>query len=167
MSQIIIYRFIHQEVLTADCRHFLNRFGPRRLPRGLPLAAQMNTMTFLLAGFDEDPRELHSIPEVRRFYRTFFEAWPYWFYYCNIDSDTFLIMALCCLPSLRITQVDQKSMVAVEYNHQELLDFLRRGFGPMNALCDRAGMSERQIVERTKAIFGYFNFPFEASEKRR
>ena len=167
MSQIIIYRFTHQEVLNADCRHFLNRFGPRRLPRGQPLAAQMNTMAFLLAGFDEDPRELHSIPEVRRFYRSFYEAWPHWLYFCNIESDGLLIMVLCCLPSLRITQVDQKSMVAVEYSHQELLNFLRRGFGPMNDLCERAGMSERQIYERTKEIFGYFNFPFETSEKCR
>lgn len=161
MPQIIIYRFTHQEVLTADCRDFLNRFGPRHLPRGQALAAQMNTMVFLLSGFDEDPRELHSIPEVRRFYGSLHDAWPYWFYFCNLESDSLLIMVLCCLPSLRITQIDQRTMVAVEYSHQELLDFLRRGFGPMNALCERAVMSDPEIVARTKAILEYFNFTVE------
>lgn len=30
-----------------------------------------------------------------------------------------------------------------------------------NEMCERAGMSERQIYERTKAVFGYFNLPFD------
>ena len=33
-------------------------------------------------------------------------------------------------------------------------------FVPMNEMCARAGVSERQIFERTKAFFGYFNLPF-------
>ncbi|MCB1208242.1 MAG: hypothetical protein KDK97_02890 [Verrucomicrobiales bacterium] len=30
----------------------------------------------------------------------------------------------------------------------------------MNELCERVGMSERQIFERIKAVFGYCNLPF-------
>jgi hypothetical protein len=44
----------------------------------------------------------------------------------------------------------------------EILKFISGGFGPMNELCERAGMSERQIFERTQAVFGYFNLPFDA-----
>jgi hypothetical protein len=36
----------------------------------------------------------------------------------------------------------------------------------MNELCERAGMSESQISERTKAAFGYFNLPFDAPPPR-
>jgi hypothetical protein len=33
----------------------------------------------------------------------------------------------------------------------------------MNELWERAGMSGRQIFERTKAVFKYFNLSFEAA----
>ena len=32
----------------------------------------------------------------------------------------------------------------------------------MNEMCERAGMSERQIYDRTKAVIEYFNLPFYA-----
>ncbi len=31
----------------------------------------------------------------------------------------------------------------------------------MNEMCECAGMSERQIFKRTKAVFDYFNLPFD------
>lgn len=31
----------------------------------------------------------------------------------------------------------------------------------MNELRERAGMSERQIFDRTQAVFRYFNLPFD------
>lgn len=45
---------------------------------------------------------------------------------------------------------------------QRLVRWLSAGFAPMNAMCERAGMSERAIFERTKALFEYFDLPFDA-----
>jgi hypothetical protein len=42
----------------------------------------------------------------------------------------------------------------------DLLTFLKRDFMPMNLMCDRAGMFEERIHDRTKALFKYFNLPF-------
>ena len=67
---------------------------------------------------------------------------------------------LCCLPSIAALKVDQEPLVKVEYDRLELLEFLRADFGPMNALCERGGMFERLIDARTKAIFEYFELPF-------
>ena len=55
-----------------------------------------------------------------------------------------------------------KPNVAVNYNPLELLQFIGKDFGPMNAMCDRAEMSERLIYGRTKLVFGYFALPFDA-----
>lgn len=51
---------------------------------------------------------------------------------------------------------------------QAALDFGPRGvqlisgdFVPMNEMFECAGMSERQIFDRTKAVFEYFNLPFD------
>jgi len=38
--------------------------------------------------------------------------------------------------------------------------FISSGFVPMNEMCEKAGMSERQIFDRTKAVFEYFKPAF-------
>jgi hypothetical protein len=32
----------------------------------------------------------------------------------------------------------------------------------MNEMCERAGMTERNTYDRSKAVFEYFGFPFDA-----
>jgi hypothetical protein len=49
--------------------------------------------------------------------------------------------------------------VKVECQPLEMLDFIRRDFVPMNAMCERAGMFEDRIEQRTQAIFEYFGLP--------
>ena len=71
---------------------------------------------------------------------------------------------LCCLPSIAALKVDQEPLVKVKFDRQEMLEFLRANFSPMNALCERGGMFERLIDARTKAIFEYFELPFDAPE---
>ncbi len=95
-------------------------------------------------------------------YTVFHEAWPYWLYFCNVETEEFYMMVLCCLPSIAAVKIDHQPGVAVNLDKMELLDFLRTGFGPMNSLCERADMFEHRIHARTKAIFEYFRLPFEA-----
>lgn len=159
---LVFYQFSRSKVECGDFSHFLSVYGPDKLPSGRRLRDMMNTLMFVIEGFDDDPREIHSIPEVRRFYAAFREAWPYWLYFCNLDTEELRIMVLCCLPSIVAMKVDEKPNVAVEFDRLELLEFLRADFLHMNAMCESAGMFERLIYERTKAIFGYFSLPFDS-----
>jgi len=159
---LVVYQFSRSKVERGDFSQFLEIYRPEKLSEGRRLREMMNSMTFMVDGFDDDPRELHSIPQVRAFYTAFRAAWPYWLYFCNLDSEEFQMMVLCCLPSIAAFKVDQRANVSVEYNRAELADFLREGFGPMNAMCARSGMFERLIHERIRAIFAYFSLPFDA-----
>ena len=159
---LVVYQFSRSKVERGDFSHFLSVYGREKLPAGRKLREMMNTLTFVIEGFDDDPREVHSIPEVRRFYEAFREAWPYWLYFCNLDSEELQMMVLCCLPSIAALKVDQQATVAVELDRVELLRFLRANFEPMNAMCERGGMFERLVYERTKAVFEYFKLPFDA-----
>jgi len=126
------------------------------------MGEMMNVMMFGIEGWDADAREVHSIPEIRRFYSAFHQAWPYWLYFCNPENEALQRMVMCCLPSIEAIKVDRKPNVAVNYNPLELLHFIGKDFVPMNAMCDRAEMSERLIYDRTKAVVGYFALPFDA-----
>jgi hypothetical protein len=105
------------------------------------------------------------VPEIRRFYAAFHDAWPYWLYFCNLDLDTLKAMTMCCLPSVNTMQVDGRTQVAVNCDPLDLLKFIKRDFMPMNLMCERAEMFERGIYGRTKAVVEYFGLPFDAEPR--
>ena len=162
-QDLIFYEFSRAKIERGDFSHFLGLYAPERLPTGRRLRELMNCFVFCIEGWDNDDREIHSIPEVRRFYAAFHEAWPYWLYFCNLDVDTLRTMTACCLPSLTAIKVDGSASVGVTYAPVELLSFLSRDFGPMNTMCERAEMFENLIYERTKTVFQHFGLPYDAA----
>ena len=161
---LIFYQFSRSKVEQSDFSHFLRLYAPDKLPTGRRLGEMMNTMMFGIKGYDDDPREIHMVPEIRRFYSAFHDAWPYWLYFSNLDVDTLRAITMCCLPSVSTMQVEGRTQVAVTCDPLDLLKFIQRGFMPMNLMCDRAKMSEREIFDRTKAVFQYFDIPFEVAD---
>ena len=163
-GDLIFYQFSRSKVERGEFGHFLSLYAPDKLPTGRRLREMMNRFLFCIEGYDNDPREIHSIPEVRRFYSAFHEAWPYWLNFCNLDAsdETLRMMVLCCLPSITAMQVDGQPKVAITYDPLDLLNLLKRDFPPMNLMCERAEMAERGIYDRSKAVFEYFGLPFDA-----
>ena len=163
-GDLIVYQFSRSKVERGDFSHFLGLYSPDKLPAGRRLRAMMNNMMFCLEGWDDDEREIHSIPEVRRFYSAFHDAWPYWLYFCNLDTDTLRTMTMCCMNSLTAIKVDGSPQVQVEYEPMELLQFLARDLNHMNAMCDRGEMFESLIFDRSKAVFEYFGLPYDTNQ---
>ena len=111
--------------------------------------------------YDADPREIYVIPEVRRFYAAFHQAWPYWLYFANLDTDGLNIMVTCCLNSFTALKVDGQDHCGVEYDSLELVRFIAQDLPHMNSLCELAGMSKLEIFSRTRELFQYFKLPFD------
>jgi hypothetical protein len=167
MSGLIIYQFSRDRMEAGDAKDFLSRFGDSSLPTGKKLEGMMNSVALMIDGYNHDPREIYAIPEVRAFYKQLWEVWPYWLYFCNLDSENLMMMVMCCLESLDALKVKGQSQVKVSISPLEVVRFISGGFVPMNEMCERAGMSERQIFDRTKAVFEYFNLPFDAGPPKR
>ena len=123
-TDIIFYQFSRSKVECGDFSHFLSLYAPDKLPSGRRLREMMNCFVFCVEGWDNDPREIEIIPEIRRFYSALHDAWPFWLYFCNLDVDTLKTMVMCCLPTLTAIQVDGSPNVQVEYDPTELLRFL-------------------------------------------
>jgi hypothetical protein len=131
-SDAIFYQFSRSKVERGDFSHFLGLYAPDKLPEGRRLREMMNCFVFCIEGWDDDSREIHLIPEVRRFYSAFHEAWPYWLYFCNLDVDTLRAMTMCCLPDVSTIQVDGQTKMSVTCDPLDLLNFIKRDFMPMN-----------------------------------
>lgn len=160
-TDLIVYEFSRFKVERGDFSHFLSQFALEKLATGRRLRMMMNSVLFCIQGYEQDDREIHSIPEIRSFYRAFHEQWPYWLYFCNLDDDNLKMMVLCCLDSFIAVKRDGHSEVQVEFDVKELLAFLSRDFAPMNLICQKAEMFEDRIEQRTRAIFEYFRLPYD------
>ncbi len=49
-----------------------------------------------------------------------------------------------------------------EFSPRDLVRFISDDFLAKNELCERAEMTECEIYDRSKAVFEYFGFPFNA-----
>ena len=122
----------------------------------------MGRFQFLVHGYEDDPAELYGIPDVRKFYQHFHRVWPYWFFFCDLREETLTMMTLCLMPDLQAYKRLGEPMAKVEYDPMDLIRFIQKNFGPLNAMMERAGMSERAIYQRTKEVFEHFHLPFDA-----
>lgn len=158
----IIVTFSKEQVRQRKLNHFLKTFGPSALPEGPALARMMGSFVFLVDGWNDDPNELYAIPEVRKFYQHFYSAWPYWFFFCDLHTETLQMLTFCLLPNLTGFKRVGEPKAAVEYAPMDLINFITKNFGPLNMMMERAGMSEMDIYNRTGELFRYFNLPYDA-----
>ena len=152
--------FSEPQVRLCKTAHFLKTFGRDALPHGPELATMMGKFQFLVEGWNEDPQELYSIPEVRKFYQHFHRVWPYWFYFCDLRTETLTMMTLCLMPNISGFKRLGEPNASVEYDPMDLLNFINKNFVPLNEMMERAGMSEMDIYNRTRDVFLHYKLPF-------
>jgi hypothetical protein len=157
----IMVIFSEPQVRHCKTAHFLKTFGPAALPEGPELAAMMGKFQFLVEGWDDDPQELYSIPEVRKFYQHFHRVWPYWFFFCDLGTETLTMMTLCLLPNLSGYKRLGEPKAAVEYDPKDLLGFIMKNWVPLNMMMERAGMSEMDIYNRSRDVFLHYKLPYD------
>ena len=155
-----------EEVEAQNVAPLLRRFAPDKLPRGKELAAMMNTFHFAVHGYDDDPTEVYAIPAVRKYYQKLHREWPYAFFFCDLRGESLMMMTMCCMENLTGKKHAGAPLAQVEIDPMELLKFIMAGWAPMNEMCDRAGMSERAIYDRSKAIMNYYHLPFDVPPPR-
>jgi hypothetical protein len=159
-GELVLYEFTRSKVERGDFSEFLNGFSLDSLPPGRRLRQMMNSFVFCIGGYDSDPREVYSIPDVRAFYRKFHSAWPYWLYFCSLDdSDALRNMIFCRMDSFISLHVDGKDQVKLEYEGDELLALIRADFPAMIEICKRGDMFDDLIETRKRAVLDYFKLP--------
>ena len=72
------------------------------------------------------------------------------------------MMTLCLLPNLQGFKRVGEPRAAVQYEPLDLIKFIEKNFVPLNLMMERAGMSEKDIYNRTRDVFQYFKLPFDA-----
>ena len=116
-------------------------------------------VTLVFHGYDNDPRELEAIPDVRAWFAQLFEAWPYWsFFASRIDQIVPLVLSLL-LTSEAVAS--EPGMVGWCFDLNELKPLLLEMFCHQNELIERLEISENVNVRVThdflEAVQAFFN----------
>jgi hypothetical protein len=102
-------------------------------------------ITLIFEGFDDDPRDVWNIPEIRRYIEKLDEQFPYWFYFADLDAHTLKVLALCLC---RVVKVGNGSTPDPE----DLKHFLASHVIALNILCDRFDLGDEIKEEITKQV---------------
>ena len=154
--RLIHCQFNRDEIEAGNYSRFVNSWGFQNLPQGAGLRSCLNRFAFRVRGYEDHPREIYEISEVRSFFRSLNQEWPFWFFVCNLSAPDLQTITLCCLPRLRILRRENAPFTHVEYDPGDLRGFVLKGFRGMNLLFDRAGMSKAENRQRSARIVEYF-----------
>ena len=116
-------------------------------------------VTLVFHGYDDDPRELEAIPEVRGWFANLFEAWPYWSFFANrIDQTVPLILSLLLSGE---AVAGEPGMVGWAFDLDELKPLLLEMFGHQNELIERLeigeDVNERVTHDFMEAVQAFFS----------
>jgi len=96
-------------------------------------------MTLVVDGYNDDPRELVDIPEVRSLLRRLEVEWPYWAFFFNQVDDSIKLLLSCVAGSRYLGRG------AVEMDADLVAAAMARAFGGMNAVFERFNFPEDEL----------------------
>lgn len=159
LDQLVFLEFGRQRVERLDFSPCLSRYGVDKLPPNpRRLRAMMGSLVCIIHGYDHDARELHCIPEVRRFVREFHRAWPHWlFFFCAQPGvGTFEVFTACCLEQLSVAPRDGAGVTLLESDPDKVTHFLRGDLRVFHGMCDQAEVFPEVRQRRLKEVFDLF-----------
>jgi hypothetical protein len=136
-------------ISAGDLSEVLSSLKSFSSDRSSAISAE-GSVTLVFDGYDDDPRELESIPEVREWFAKLFEAWPYWSFFANRTDQTVPLVLTLLLAGEQV--VGEPSMVGWTFDLDELKPLLFEMFGYQNELIERLEIGE-EVNERASRDF--------------
>jgi len=136
-------------ITAGDISGMLTALKSLSSDRSSAMSAE-GAVTLVFHGYDDDPRELESIPEVRAWFAQLFEAWPYWsFFASRIDQTVPLVLTLLLSGE---TVAGEPGMAGWSFDIDELKPLLLEMCCHQNELIERLEIGE-DVNERTTRDF--------------
>jgi hypothetical protein len=144
----VFWEFRPEQIEQSDFSEFLSRFGDAE-KADLPRNSQ-GSFHIAVAGVDDDPREIPEIPEVRAFYKNFFEAWPHWLFF--IETENLRIMTFCILNTFTCVRDENKKHVVLGFEDSEMEAFIEEQTSDFLLLSDHSGIESVEATELLEKI---------------
>lgn len=114
---LVLLQISSQEIHTANIAPALERLHALA-DTAESARLYRNSLFFVVQGYDDDPRELCEVPQVRAFFARLAQEWPHWLWFLARDTGTVaLLFSLLC--SVRVHRSGKQT--AIEFPSREEL----------------------------------------------
>lgn len=138
VSEPVVLLISRREVEKADLATVLSRLKVFLATRE-DAWRYRGQMTLVVDGYNNDPRELVDIPEVRSLLRGLEAEWPYWAFFFNQVDDSIKLLLSCVAGGRYLGRG------AVEMDAKLVAAAMARAFGGMNAVFERFNFPEDEL----------------------
>ena len=145
VSEPVVLLISHREVAAGDIASVLSRLKVFLATRE-DAWRYRGQMTLVVDGYNNDPRELVDIAEVRTLLRGLEAEWPYWAYFFNQVDDSIKLLLSCVAGSRFLGHG------AVEMDADLVAAALARAFGGINMIFERFGFPEDELEEMSNGL---------------
>lgn len=117
-----------------------------------------NKIIILIDGFDNDPRPIWQINEIREYFETLDLLFPYWFYFLKKEkesNDFGLKMIMLLLVPSKIVNNNGK-IATTEYDIPLYEKFMKAHFHYLNELTDKIGATIEENKRISKEVLECF-----------
>lgn len=117
-----------------------------------------NALSIMFAGWDNDPRELCEIPEVRKYFFELNNQWSYWFHFCEKFTTTIGLVLSLLFPITRGI-LNGKSVIYLSDNDVNRVIMFSL-FDSLNKLHNTHGIGIEKNKEVTNQVIERFKYYF-------
>ena len=161
-ATFILYEILHSEIVKQDMVPFLEFWNIDRIARAGRLHHMFGKIMFSVSGYDNDPRPLYEILEVRQFLKKLAREWPY-FFYAQFLGDAFLTILLkCMIPTLTSISTDSNPAASrLKISHVEFDEAYGKLYDGLLKICSMdKTISQTKFDERDQAVRAHLNEHF-------
>jgi hypothetical protein len=97
-----------------------------------------NQIVLTIDGYNDDPRELVNIPEVRSFLSDLLDRWPPWAFFINQVDNSIKLLVMCCCG------ISFPKNGSAEIGQDKLMIFLLSAFEGINQMFNRHAFDEAE-----------------------
>lgn len=145
VTEPVVLMFSRREVESGDPSASVRRLNTLLNTRDA-IWRYRGQVALVVDGYNNDPRELVDVQEVRVFLAAFTRQWPYWAFFFNQVDDSIKLLS-SCLCAGRFIGSGQ-----IEIDPEKLRQFLLAGFAAMNAIFDDHGFPESDLEQMSKGV---------------
>lgn len=144
---LVIHRKQIESLDLESTLEFLRTLIPAQDPAHV--WSYKNSLELTIAGYEDDLRELYSIPEVCHYLRAIDQDWSFWFFFLTPSSIRLVGMCLAAAESVALG----KAYIPPD----NLAAFLNWGFRAVNLIFDHYGFPESENEKLTEITLQAFD----------
>jgi len=149
VAEPVILMFSRRQVETCDIDEPLELL--RSLTADRRTAIEFcGRISLVVDGYNDDPRELFEVPEVRAYIKRLDLAWPYWFFFLSQADESIKLLESCLCETIEVVP----GVTSIDLD--QLDRSLARHFGAMYRLGEELDLPEDLCEQVAEGIVGMF-----------